>query len=393
MFPCVPGVFPVVPKGLSNSKVRGPKGVPWFVRRSERWLSCLVLPHRGATTLEDIETEFSRIELRHWVSVARLIKLMLTYELVPSLRSYFAVRGAALFGFGRSRAQQYLDALAIQDSLPEDMPPAPFDTALRPLSRVPAVERGNVWRLAHRIAGQVEGREGGLVNQQVVERVIACIRAQDDSMESYDMELVCKQYSKVYFSQETNEWYLDAGSLADVRYVLRHIHLDVASDATANERVKADAYICKDMDGLNRRRTPWTLPEGHPRAGDPINALCNAPGGVSTTRRTDGNSNSLQGLFLERAIEEFESGTVENMLLHFRAAVGHVWFDSVYKYPICFLRRHIKFFNPVRGHAFQGQSCHGSVWVFMGRDRAMYKRFLRRFGKVGYIPGHNSWSA
>ena len=106
--------------------------------------------------------------------------------------------------------------------------------------------------------------------------------------------------------------------------------------------------------------------------------------------RTLDNSSSLQGLFLERTIHEYEvTKNVGNVILHLRAAVGHVWFDHVYKYPHCWLRRHIKFYNPSRGNDFHGSSCHGSVMVFMGRDTATYERFLKVFGQRGYIPGYN----
>ena len=274
----------------------------------------LVLPRRESATLEDIEEEYSRLKCRHWTETARLIKIMLSFRLIPSLRLYFAERGAKHFGFGRSRAQQYLNALAIHDNLPDDLPHSDADTTLRPLLKLPTYKRDMVWRLVHRVAAEQEGAAAGLVTREVVERVIGCIREQDKNMDCFDNEDVCKLY-RVYFSQETTEWYLDNNSIGNARYVLKHIHLDVASDATADARVQADAYIDKEQDGLDRERTKWALPEDHPRHGQPINALCNAPGGVSTSMRTDDNSNSLQGLFLERAIEEYENGNIENILL------------------------------------------------------------------------------
>jgi hypothetical protein len=152
--------------------------------------------------------------------------------------------------------------------------------------------------------------------------------------------------------------------------------------------VKALRVISKKEDALDQH-TVWNL-----GTSMEINVLINAPGGVSYTRRTKCGSNSLQGLFLERAIDEFENKkTINNVILHLRAAVGHVWFRQIYGRPHCWLDRHIKFHNPERQDQTTS-SCHGSVIIFMGRCQDTYLRWLAEFGKLGHIPGHNdTWSA
>ena len=119
-------------------------------------------------------------------------------------------------------------------------------------------------------------------------------------------------------------------------------------------------------------------------------------GGTSHERRTTSGSNSVQGLFLERTIHEYEEvGSIANVILHLRAAVGHVWFREVYKYPHCWLDRHIQFLQPaeIARATANGSSCHGSVIVFLGSDYATYIRFLDVFSEFGHIPGHNCWSS
>ena len=122
--------------------------------------------------------------------------------------------------------------------------------------------------------------------------------------------------------------------------------------------------------------------------GQAVRVLCNAPGGQHPTKRTTEGSTSMQGLFLEKAIQEFQAGRAESVLLHLRAGIGHVWFDQVFDWPHCFLRRHVRFINPSRPKNTMS-SCHGSVFVLITRDTEVYSRFLEVFGVIGRIPGHD----
>jgi hypothetical protein len=252
--------------------------------------------------------------------------------------------------------------------------------------KVPKDHQGDIWKLVHEIASSQSPPK--VVTRALVESVVTSVQAQDVSFIRFNRSKVGMD---VYFSAEDTHWYLDDESVCDVKSVLGRIHLDAASDVEADARIQADRIITEKENAASPH-TMWSFPEDHPLCGVPLNVLLNAPGGVSRTQRTIEGSNSLQGILLERVIHEYEvTGNVGNALIHLRAAVGHVWFDQIYDYPHCWMRRHIKFVNPSRGEDFHGASCHGSVWVFLGRDMAVYQRWLDVFGRKGYIPGHNSW--
>ena len=170
--------------------------------------------------------------------------------------------------------------------------------------------------------------------------------------------------------------------------MLGKIHLDAASDEVAAERVQADEYITEEMDALE---VNWSVSEGHELHGQAVKVLCNAPFGQHGNKRTAEGSNSMQGLFLEKAIKEYQSGRVESVLLHLRAGIGHMWFDHVFNWPHCFLKRHVRFINPNRPKNTMS-SCHGSVFVLLTADKEVYTRFLEVFGRLGRIPGHNAYS-
>lgn len=342
--------------------------------------------------LHSLESAEVRQTQRAWFSTAERIMCINSNKLytcvgVQSLNAYFDLRATHdVFGFGRSQAENYMSAYRVQKDLPSDLPIALNAGVLRPLVRVPKDQRGNIWKLTHDIA--TSQNPPRVVTRGLVDVIVRSIHAQDGCYVKFNPSRVCID---VWFSAQDTKWYLDDESVDDVNTVLQHIHLDAASDLEADTRIQADRIITEHEDASNPN-TNWAFPEDHPLHGIPLNVLLNAPGGVSRTMQTKAGSNSLQGILLERAIHEYEvTKTIGNALIHLRAAVGHVWFDKVYEYPHCWLKRHIKFYNPSRGEDFNGSSCHGSVWVFLGRDHHTYQRFLDVFGRKGYIPGHNAW--
>ena len=189
--------------------------------------------------------------------------------------------------------------------------------------------------------------------------------------------------SNPYLSKDDTQWHASDDFLEALFNVIPQgeLHLDAASDEVANERVGAARIITVEQDGVNPA-TAWGTME------EPLNVFLNAPGGTHPTRRTKlGGSNSLQGLFLERAIEEHEAGAIhQNIVIHLRAAVGHVWFRLVYGLAHCWLDRHVKFLCPNREYTGSA-SMHGSVVVFMGGDEGL-ARFCASFGEIGHIPGY-----
>jgi hypothetical protein len=194
--------------------------------------------------------------------------------------------------------------------------------------------------------------------------------------------------TSVWTSSYDSEWHSSDEFLRKVFRVIPQweLDLDAASDEIAQLRIRAKRIITKEKDGTN----PVTLwHRGRDIDGDRINVYINAPGGVHKTRMGRNNNRSMADVFLERAIYEFEvKGTIRNCIIHIRAAVGHVWFQEVYRFPHCWLKSHVRFMNPNRGFD-NAATVHGSVVVFLGEN---VDRFCKVFGEIGYIPGYNTWT-
>lgn len=96
-----------------------------------------------------------------------------------------------------------------------------------------------------------------------------------------------------------------------------------------------------------------------------------------------------------------DDGAVKCVLLLLKAAVGFSWFEEVYKWPHCFISRRLAFVkggnSGIEGadgtERNGGTACtenpHGSVMVYMGDNE---QKFFDVCGKMGHVPGGNSWS-
>lgn len=172
-------------------------------------------------------------------------------------------------------------------------------------------------------------------------------------------------------SSRTPEHYTPVGLVRVVRRLLGGIDLDPASCATANKVVKATVIFTLQHDGLLRRNR-WAGPR----------IFINPPGGVSP------EGDSMGGLFLKRAVAERVFNRRLEIVLLLRAAVGYVWFNTVYKHPHCVLYDRPSFTSSTGQE--QGKSPHGYVVVYLG---ARVGEFIRQFRALGHIPGANSWAA
>ena len=191
-----------------------------------------------------------------------------------------------------------------------------------------------------------------------------------------------------FLSWEDDQWHSSPHFLKHLFEVIpqAQLHLDACSDLVAQQRIKAHRIITSEEDALDPR-TLWHLGASGPSK---INVYVNAPGGVSRKYCSEQTgSRSIAGLFLERAIREYEvKKTVNSCILHLRAAIGHKWFQQVYRHPHCWLDEHIRFINPNREHT-NAPTMHGSVVVYLGCE---VSKFCQAFGKMGKIPGYNTWS-
>jgi ParB family chromosome partitioning protein len=155
-------------------------------------------------------------------------------------------------------------------------------------------------------------------------------------------------------SSNSNEWYTPARYVDAARAVMGGIDLDPASCVQANEIVQAHTFYTIEDDGLEQS---WY---GH--------VWLNPPYG------------GLAGLFVERLIQDYELGLVEEAIVLVNAhATDTAWFQPLFDYPLCFTDHRIDF-TP-SGHQ-KTRSTNGSVFVYLGTKSHAFLEHFEVFGAV-----------
>ncbi len=171
----------------------------------------------------------------------------------------------------------------------------------------------------------------------------------------------------VFLTTRSVYYYTPAWILQGVRTVFQGgIDLDPSSDECGNINVQAATFYTSADDGLDKARQWYG------------NIFVNPPFGVRKQQ-------SMQGLFLERSIREYRyNSKVKSIILLLKVAVGYQWFNQVYTWPHCFLYEKVKFEHD----GLSNNNPHGTVVVYLGTNVPL---FCEQFGKLGAIPGFNSW--
>lgn len=153
------------------------------------------------------------------------------------------------------------------------------------------------------------------------------------------------------------------------------IDLDPASDAKANETVKATRYYTAEDDGLSANNA-W---EGKVFIHPPVGVV---------------NDEPIQGMFVHRAIKELQAGNATDVVLFLKACIGQKWFNSIFSYPHCWLSERQQKKSTAASAAKDGDknaaSPRGMVVVYMG---PRVKEFTDHFSALGHIPGLNGWAS
>jgi ParB family transcriptional regulator, chromosome partitioning protein len=152
----------------------------------------------------------------------------------------------------------------------------------------------------------------------------------------------------------SDEWYTPPSIVDRARRVLGSIDLDPASNAAAQEVVRATTYYTAETDGLSQ---PWT---GRVWMNPPY-------------RR------GLVGAFVNRLVDCYVAGEVEAAvtLVNLHRA-GSAWFQRLATHGHrCELRRRIIFWGP-DGATFRAQ--HDDAVFYLGPHAS---RFRRWFGSLG----------
>lgn len=151
---------------------------------------------------------------------------------------------------------------------------------------------------------------------------------------------------------ESNEWYTPKQYIEAARTVMGGIDVDPASNPKANETIQAATYYTVNDTGL---RHDW-----------PGRVWLNPPWGRE------------QVAFIERLVDQFTQGiTTEAIVLVNAHATETSWFAPLWNHLLCFTDHRIDFY----GSEGVG-STHGSVFVYLGQNRAA---FIREFSRFGYV--------
>jgi DNA N-6-adenine-methyltransferase (Dam) len=150
------------------------------------------------------------------------------------------------------------------------------------------------------------------------------------------------------------EWYTPAAYVDAAREVLGGIDLDPASCELANRVVRARVFYDRDSDGLARE---W---RGRVFLNPPYGRQC--------------------GEFVAKALDEHRAGHVQAAILLLNGYAFDVsWFRPLWDFLLCFTHHRIDFYSPTR--VLNGGTT-GSVFVYLGADRARFARVFARFGAV-----------
>jgi ParB-like chromosome segregation protein Spo0J len=161
-------------------------------------------------------------------------------------------------------------------------------------------------------------------------------------------------------SSESNEWYTPAQYVEAARRVMGQIDLDPASNAVANEVVRAEVFYGIEDNGLSQ---PWSGC-----------VFLNPPYGQDNDKNA-----SNQAIWARRLIDEYESGSVTQAILLVNAATSAKWFEPLFEHIICFTNHRIKFYRPGADANSPTQS---NAIVYMGDRVDSFAEEFKEFGAV-----------
>jgi len=165
---------------------------------------------------------------------------------------------------------------------------------------------------------------------------------------------------------KSNEWYTPAPIIEAARTLMGGIDIDPASCEYANRVVQATQFFNAEMDGLSE---PWLTTDNAP-----ARVWLNPPYG------RDEDSESNQGVWSARLIEEVEAGHVREAVLLVNAVTDRTWFQPLWERPICFYGPgRIVFYNET---VSKGQPTHGNALVYFGENVDQFVELFKGFGRI-----------
>ena len=155
------------------------------------------------------------------------------------------------------------------------------------------------------------------------------------------------------------EWYTPKQYVEAARTLMAGIDLDPASCEFANQIIKARQFYTLETDGMNN---PW---HG--------SVFLNPPYGL------DENGDSIVETWVNRLVDEYESGNVREAVLLVNNTTERKWFKALWAFPICFTDHRICFYN---GDGQQKQPTQGNAFVYFGKHPLTFAEAFRPFGTI-----------
>jgi DNA N-6-adenine-methyltransferase (Dam) len=167
--------------------------------------------------------------------------------------------------------------------------------------------------------------------------------------------------------QETKsaEWYTPAYLIEAARSVMGGIELDPASCEAANQLVKAERYYTKQENGLLRSWSAETI-------------WLNPPYG--RTVKQQGLRKSTIGLFIEKLLQEYQSGNIGQAIVLATTEVNAKWFYPLFQFPICFPDHRVHFIVPEKLDKYS--QMFGTALAYLGPNEDSFIEVFSRFGHV-----------
>lgn len=159
-------------------------------------------------------------------------------------------------------------------------------------------------------------------------------------------------------SSESNEWFTPAQYADAARELMSGVDIDPASNATANEVIKATMYYDIDSNGLDK---PW-----HGRV------WLNPPYGRDL-------AGSNQDVWSRRLIEQYKAGITTEAILLVNANTEAKWFQPLYDYLICLTNHRIKFYT---NDGTPSQPTQGNALIYLGAQQERFVQVFKQFGRI-----------
>jgi phage N-6-adenine-methyltransferase len=160
--------------------------------------------------------------------------------------------------------------------------------------------------------------------------------------------------SNNHISDGSDDWYTPKEIINSAKIVMGSIDLDPASSNKAQEEIMAINYFTQETNGLDKK---WSG-----------NVWLNPP-----------YSMPLIGLFITKAINEFESGNITQAIILTNNSTDTRWFHSLTDYVFCLTKGRLNFWNH-KGEELGARQ--GQAIFYLGKNTSAFFNEFRKYGVI-----------